>query len=341
MIPTVTNHCKKILFSGKKYDNIIKNKSYIDELKNFFINYKVNNVSNIDDIDDNADINIYEILEVDENIHNSKGITMEYLKNILHHRMKIVLEYIKDKDINVVVCSDHGFLDIKKRKAKSIEFKRFLNEKNLDLESHGRYMSISGLYFDKNIYNILIENLLEKNFYHIITRDQLKDYYLKDKIGNKEIYCYLMYKGSYVSTTNTGEYTHGGITLEEVMIPFAILGKETIEYIPVELEIMKSQVIAGEKSEITVLIKNKNEIDYLEASLFYNGANKKINNIQGNRQITIPVTIKKVGIIPEKLIIKIKVYGEYHKIELDIDIKSVESKKSKISKKLKKSRSLL
>lgn len=340
MIPTVTNHCKKILFTGKKYDNINENISYISGIEEFFKNYKVNSVSNFDDIDDNADINIYEILEMDENIHKSKDITTGYLKSILHHRMRLVLEYIEDKETNVIVCSDHGCVAIKSENTRSIEFRSFIKEKNLELENHGRYMSISGLFFDKNIYNMLIENLLKNDFYHVIPRDQLNNYYLKETIRNKEVYCYIMYKESY-APTRSGECTHGGITMEEVMIPFAILEKNIKEYIPIKLEVINSKVTAGEKGEITILVINKNEIDHLEASLVYNGANKKLHNVEGNKQIAIPVTIKEIGKIPEKITVEIKVYGETHKLEIDVDIESVESKKSKISKKLKKSRSLL
>lgn len=340
MIPTVTNHCKKILFSGKKYNNIEENASYLNEIKSFFSSFKVNSVSNLDDIDENADINIYEILEIDENIHKSKDITIEYLKSILHHRMKLIMEYIKYREIDVVVCTDHGCVAIKNENTRSIEFRNFIKEKNLELENHGRYMSVSGLHFDENIYNILMENLKENGLYHVIERNRLKNFYLKETIRNREVYCYIMYKGNY-APVRSGECTHGGITLEEVMIPFAVLEKKIKKYIPIKLEVINSKVTANEKGEITILLLNENKIDELEISLLYNGASNKLNNINGNKQIDIPLIVKDIGTIPEKIVVEMKVYGKIYKQELYIDIDSIESTKIKISRKLKKSRSLL
>lgn len=340
MIPTVTNHCKKILFSGKKYNDINENMSYADEIKEFFMKYKVNYISKFEDIDENSDINIYEILEMDENIHKSKDLTIEYLKSILHHRMKPVLEYIKEKDTDVVVCTDHGCVAINSENTKNIEFRNFIKEKNLEIENHGRYIRISGLYFDEKIYNVLIESLQKSDLYHVISRDKLNNYYLKETIRNKEVYCYLMYKGKY-APIRSGECTHGGIAMEEVMIPFAVLSKNIKEYRPIKLETKKLKVTANEKDEIILLLINENEIDSLEVSLAYNGASEIFNNIEGNKQIVIPLTIKQIGKIPEKVVIEMKVYGKTQKAELNIDIESLESRKSKISKKLKKSRSLL
>lgn len=338
-VPTVTEYCKKILLGGKKYNQI---DSY--NQSSFDINFdglSVRHIRSIDEMDMNGDIFLYEITEIDKMFHDYRGLDDEFLINALDHKLSNILNYIKNKYVTVVIGTDHGALRLSEENLKSITFRDYLKEKNLTLDNHGRYIKISGEYFDECVYDNLIKKFSQDELYYIIGRDSLKKYYLKEQEGKKEVYCYLIYKDGFYPC-NTGEYNHGGVSLEEVMIPFAILTRNKKEYIEVGVQIVKNTIEEGKISDLKILLENENLLKNISVKLHYNSEELHYESIEGNKEIDIPLNINgRTGEIADILLISFEFEGEKKEIKHPINIMVEENKKKKLNKKLKKSRSLL
>ncbi|WP_320046562.1 PglZ domain-containing protein [uncultured Ilyobacter sp.] len=338
-VPTVTEYCKKILFSGKKYNQIdVYNQTCFD---NNFDGFTTKHIQNIEELEKDGNIFIYEITEIDKMFHDYSELDDEFLLGALDHKLSKILDYIENENMTVVIGTDHGSLHLFEEDLKSIDFREYLNEKNLTIDNHGRYMRISGEYFDEKLYNNLMEKFSKDGLYYLIDRENLKKYYLKETDGKREVYCYLIYKYGYYPY-NTGEYNHGGVSLEEVMIPFAILARNKKEYIEVAIETIKNTVEEGKISDIKILLRNENFLKNVCVKLLYNSDEYKYESIEGNKEIDIPLNINgRTGEIADILSINFEFEGEVKEIKQTINIVVEENKKKKLNQKLKKSRSLL
>ncbi len=338
-VPTVTEYCKKILFNGKKYNQIDSyNQSSFDTN---FDGLSVKRIRSTDEMDMDGDIFLYEITEIDKMFHDYSGLDDEFLLNALDHKLSNVLNYIENNDITVVIGTDHGALKLSEENLRSINFREYLKEKNLTLDNHGRFMRISGEYFDEVVYHNLMKKFAQDDLYYTIGRDSLKKYYLKELEGKKEIYCYLIYKSGFYPY-NTGEYNHGGVSLEEVMIPFVILTRNKKEYVEASVKIVKNTVEEGKISDIKILLENKNLLKNIKIKLCYNSEVMHYESIEGNKEIDIPINInERIGEIADILSISFEFEGEKKEIRYPVNIVVEENKKKKLNKKLKKSRSLL
>ena len=338
-IPTVTSHCKNILYSGKKYNQI--NESPLKEMKDFFYEYNIKQIKNIHEIDDSNDLFLYEILDLDKACHDFGDLNYNFIKAILDKSLKSILEYIKDKDFSVVIGTDHGFTKLNPKNLKSIDFKNYLNQKNLEITNHGRYFKITSDYFDETIYNNLIRKFEEDNIYHIIKKDELDYFYLDKRQNNKIVYCYVVYKNGYFPY-NHSSFNHGGINLEEVMIPFSILSKQRKTFEDIQVEIITKEIYNDKLQDIQILIKNNNNISNLNIKIIHLEKSMTISEIDSNKIINIPIILKgRLGEFIDTLKIEFEFDGEIKSYKYPLNLIIKENSKNKLNKKLKKSRSLL
>lgn len=338
-IPTVTSHCKNILYSGKKYNQI--NEPPLKEMKGFFYEHSIKQIKNIHEIDDDNDLFLYEILDLDKACHDFGDLNYSFIKAILDKSLKSVLEYIKDKDFSVVIGTDHGFTKLNSSNLKSIDFKNYLNEKGLEITNHGRYFKITSNYFDETIYNNLINKFEEDNIYHIIKKDELDDFYLDKRQNNKIVYCYIVYKSGYFPY-NHSNFNHGGINLEEVMIPFSILSKKQKTFEDIDVEIITKEIYNDKLQDIQILIKNNNNILDLNIEIVHLEKLLTVSQLDSNKIINIPVTLKgRLGDFIDIIKINFEFEGESKSYKYPLNLIIKENNKNKLNKKLKKSRSLL
>lgn len=342
-IPTVTSYCKKILYNGKKY-NQIYNGDQIKGITNLFFERKFKKIDNCSELFEcfgDYDVFLYEILDLDYFLHNINELDLNYINNSINVKLDKLFSSLKAEDLNVIVMTDHGAIKLDDSGLKSIDFRDYLNENNLQLENHGRYIKIYGSYFDGLVYNNLKEKFCESTVYNCIDRENMNKYYLPVVESNKENYFYLIYKNNFYPKS-TGNYNHGGISLEEVMIPFGVFSTDRKEYKKIEIEVKNNILEADKISEIKLLVKNINEINKFKIKLVNINIEEHIPYFDGNKLIQLPI---KISHIEEKImdIIEIEFYFLDEKIEMKIpiDIFVKENKVKKFNEKIKNSRSLL
>lgn len=342
-IPTVTSYCKKILYNGKKYNQIDSNDK-IKGISNLFFERrfkKIDDSTQLFEFFNDYDVFLYEIVDIDYILHNISEVDLNYINNSINVKLDKIFSDFKAEDLNVIVMTDHGAIKLDDSGLKSIDFKDYLNDNNLQLENHGRYIKIYGSYFDENIYSNLKEKFYNNAIYNCIDRENMNKYYLPIVESNKENYFYLIYKNNFYPK-RTGKYTHGGISLEEVMVPFGIFTTERKVYEDIEIEIKNNIVETDKVSEIKLLVKNTNEVSKFKIKLVNINVEEDISYFDGNKLIQLPIKISHIeGKIIDILEIEFYFFDEKKEIKMPIDIIVKENKVKKFNEKIKNSRSLL
>lgn len=335
-VPTITSYCKRILYTGKKYNQIESGDGF---------RYDVVKISSIDDfnnLDRECDY-LYEIVDLDNFFHSIKDLTEEYLQNSIQLKLDKILGNINIENHNLIIMTDHGAVKLKEEGLSSFsKYKNILDEKNLQMENHGRYIKIYSSYYDHELYEELNAHFSKDEDFYLIDRDKMHKYYLPLAEKDKENYLYLLYKyGKYPK--KTGEYNHGGISLEEVMIPFGVFKTEKREYVPVDIEIKSEEIRNDSKAELDILFKNSNIIQNFRVRLKYQEYEREILEIQGNKKLQIPLKLSpELGDkFSDILELDFYVDNQSYKIQKLLEIKLVKSQKDIINRKLKNSRSLL
>ncbi|MGL5934245.1 MAG: hypothetical protein ACRCZI_01330 [Cetobacterium sp.] len=334
-VPTVTSYCKKILYSGKKYNQI-------DAGDNF--KYSVNKISSVDEfenLNENSDY-LYEIIDLDNFFHSIKDLTDEYLQNSIELKLNKLFQNLDKEKFNIIIMTDHGAMKLPNDGLSSFsKYKNILNEKNLQIENHGRYIKVYSNYYDDEVYSELYNHFKNDDDFYIINREEMNKFYLPVAEREKENYFYFIYKyGKYPK--KTGEYNHGGISFEEVMIPFGIFKSEKKEYIPVQIDLKSEEIKNDSRAELDILVKNSNIIQKLNLKLKYQNYEKDFKEIEGNRKIQIPLQLSEgMEMFSDILEVEFYVDGEKHQLQKFIEVKLLKNQKEVINKKLKKSRSLL
>ncbi|GCD11657.1 alkaline phosphatase family protein [Clostridium tagluense] len=342
-IPTVTSYCKKILYNGKKY-NQIDHGNQLKGIVNLFFERKfkkLDNCSELFECFDDYDVFLYEILDLDYFFHNINELDLNYISSSINVKLDKLFSKLKAEDLNVIVMTDHGAIKLDASGLKSMDFKDYVSDNNLQLENHGRYVKIYGSYFDELIYNNLKEKFDKSSVYNCIDRENMNKYYLPVVEANRENYFYLIYKNNFYPKS-TGKYNHGGISLEEVMIPFGVFTTERKQYSNIEIEVKSNSIEIDKISEIKLLIKNTNEITKFKIKLVNLEIEDYIPYFDGNKLIQLPIKISRAE---EKIIdiLEVEFYFLDEKVEMKIPIEIFvkENKVNKFNEKIKNSRSLL
>ncbi|MGL4999083.1 MAG: hypothetical protein ACRC5W_05010 [Cetobacterium sp.] len=335
-IPTVTSYCKRILYCGKKYNQI--------ELGDNF-KYPVNKIVSIDDfesLENNTDY-LYEIIDLDNFFHSIKDLSDEYLQNSIELKLNKLFQNIDKDNFNIVIMTDHGAIKLSDDGLASFsKYKNILNEKKLQMENHGRYIKIYSDYYDDELCSQLYKYMVEDEDFYIITREEMNRYYLPVVEKDKENYFYLIYKyGKYPK--KTGEYNHGGISLEEVMIPFGIFKSELREYIPVQIDIKSEEIKNDSKAELDILIQNNNIIQNVKLKLKYQEYEKEYIELDGNKKIQIPLKLLENLKDSYSDILEAEFYFDDKKYNFEkyIEVKVIKSQKEIMNKKMKSNRQIL
>ena len=335
-IPSVTSYCKKILYTGKKY-NQIENKDYFKvDIKNVTDIQELNNTEN-----DNL---LYEILDLDSLFHGIKGLTEESIYTFLKAKLDKVLNEIEQEKYNIIIMTDHGTTKLYEEGFSSFaEYRNILSDKGLEIENHGRYIKVYSKSFRSELYDELNSyfNNQERDFY-IINRENMSKYYLPVAENSIENYFYFIYKyGKYPK--NTSEYNHGGISYEEIFIPYGIFKKEPKEFNPISLEVKTPELKNSIRSEIIILLKNSNILQNVKIKLKYQEFEKEYSELEGNKLIQVPLKIDEnfEGEYTDIVEVEYIFEGKLEIFKSSISINILKNQKATINKKLKQSRALL
>jgi len=265
MIPTETEVCKKCLFSGESERNSLGNKTYeriIEKDWSGFMGSKkfiylpnlgaLNKIRRVE-----HDVYFLNYLSIDELLHEDEDELGKPHREEVYHRLKTlvdsVISFAKrlgiERKLSIYICSDHGSTKIQAQISNSID-RKYYDAKSED--KHHRFVVVS----DAQIQNL--PSHVESDCYVI----------RKEEYGLLENY--LIAKGYNRFVKTTGKfYVHGGLSPEEVIIPFAVFRKVIAE--PKELVIYLTQNTFrySVKSTIKFDIGNINdyEVTNIEASV--------------------------------------------------------------------------
>ncbi|MGL4988866.1 MAG: hypothetical protein ACRC5F_06470 [Cetobacterium sp.] len=335
-IPTVTSYCKKMLYTGKKYNQIESQDTFKTDVK------KLSSIDEFQDLDNSSDY-LYEIIDLDNFFHSIKDLTDEYLQNSIELKLNKLFSSIDVEKFNIVVMTDHGAMKLYDDGFESFsKYKSILNDNELLTENHGRYIKIYSTDYRDNLYNEMKDYLGKDDNFYIIDREEMNRYYLPIAEKGKENYFYCIYKyGKYPK--KTGEYNHGGISFEEVFIPYGVFKTEKKEYTEIQLVINSKEIRNSSKAELDILLENKNSIQKLKLKLKYGGTEIEYFDINANRKILMPLNLheNKEGEHRDILEVEVLVDGKTYCFEQSIVVEILKSKKAAINKKVKSSRSLL
>lgn len=334
-IPTVTSYCKNILYSGQKYNQLeSKNNFKMDVLK----------ISTAYELKSEIESNnfLYEIIDLDKFFHEIKELTNEYLESVLELKLNNLLKYINKDEFDIIVMTDHGAMKLDKDDLTSFKYRDTLLKENFQIENHGRYIKIYSEIYNEKKYNEIEKMLREDDSYYIITRDDMAKYYLPCSEKGKENYFYLIYKyGKYPK--RTGEFNHGGISLEEVIIPYGVFRTEIKEFKALEIELKTNELKNTLNAELDVLIINDNFVQKLIIKSKYREYEKTYLNFEGNKRIKIPLNLDKEfeGTLDDILELEYYIDNQKYILNKYIKVNILRNSVLNFNKKLKNSRSLL
>ncbi|MGY0394108.1 hypothetical protein [Fusobacterium sp. SYSU M8A802] len=349
-IPTLTSYCKKVLYYGKKY-NLIENNDYQFGLQELFPEkeiLKLQERSQFDELITNDKLFLYEIIDLDNLFHETKDIPKDFLaETLIGLRLNDLLKNINPEEYSIILMTDHGAKKLKKDEKFNFNLRTYLQEKGLECEVQGRSIKIYGDFYNKELYETVKERLGEEKYYHVIPREKFSEFYLPITERGCENYFLLLNKFS-SGPSGAGDFTHGGISLEEVMIPFAVLSNKQKSYEKITISILSDNLIENKIKDIEILIKNNNELKnikcYLKTYNIYQLNEIKFLEWKGNKQINIPIKLENFNsnILNDNLIIEFEIENikmqEVFPIVLKVEKEQI---KDILNKKLRNSRSLL
>jgi hypothetical protein len=291
MIPTETDVCKKSLFSGELERKSLGNKSYEeiieDGWKSFVEGKKFKYLSKIGKLNDittiEHDIYFLNFCGIDEILHKDSDELGKSHKEEVSHNLETlvntVISFAKRLGIEhkllIYLCTDHGSTKIQGGTENVID-RKYYDSKSED--KHHRFVTVS---------DAQIENLpshVENNCY-VLHKDE---YGLLENV--------LIAKGyGRFKKTSENFYVHGGLTPEEVIVPFAVFRMMEVEPRNILVHLEQNIFRYKAKSKIKVTISNINEYDIDDVEVMIKNSNVEteslyINKIKPKKQVLKEIT---------------------------------------------------
>ena len=290
MVPTETEVCKKCLFSGESERVSVKNRTYkqiIEEDWSIFLSdKKIKYLSNLGALkkkrEKEYDMYFLNYCNVDELLHKDEdelGINhLEKIYNELANFVFLVIDFskrlkIEDK-LSIYICSDHGSTKIQEKMPNYID-RKYYNNKSED--KHHRFVTVS----DSQIDNL--PSHVESNCYVI----------KKDEFGLTENILIAKGYSRFVRTT-TKYYVHGGLSPEEVIVPFVVFRKVSEEPKEILFYLEQNTFRYSVKSSILFNLGNVNdyEVNNVEIGIRNNNIESeyvKFRRIKAKDKINIEI----------------------------------------------------
>lgn len=356
MIPSITSVSRTALICGNTYERLIREKqnliythSVLDEERQFkrsFKEFKAEYcLGGADEIqiflEKKADIYAFVFSQTDGVLHAAGDSSKKTIESLIAVQINKIVEALKNnEDMVIIVSTDHGSI-----KVKDMEQKYFDVPDELVVEQHGNSIEISGESFNNDLNNKLI-NSINLDAWICIYRDDLINYGLPlVNFSGRQVYVWAFPKTGYFAGKKTSGFTHGGLTMQETIIPFGIFRKQPKEYIDIVAEISSSYLFLDELSFIDINIFNPNNfsIKRIEILSKTTGVNMEFTDIEmkGKRKGKIQFVLKNNYCLDDKFKdkLEIKIFYlndikiDYLNIDYTYQKKTVSSINSEMAKK--------
>jgi hypothetical protein len=339
MIPTETSVCKRSLFSGEPEINILGNKSYEQIIHDAWSGYmgskKFKFLSNLGALNKirsvEHEVYILNYCNIDELFHKDEEELGRphreevgyYLQNLVNSVVNFSKRLRIEHKFSIYICSDHGSTKIQSTASNTIDRKYY---KTKSEDKHHRFVTATDLQ---------VQNLpshVESNAYVL----RKEEYGLLENVIIARGY-------SRFKKTNGRYYIHGGLSPEEVIVPFAVFNKLIVEPKEIIIHLLQDTFRYSVKSniELEILNINDHEIVDITVDILNSNVESKIGrvneiNAKSKAVLEIPSRFKKIPYEKEKkyLIIKIiyqmlgKIYNQQN--EIPIVVKSIVEQKSNL-----------
>ncbi|MEA2066247.1 MAG: PglZ domain-containing protein [Thermotogota bacterium] len=296
MIPTETEVCKKCLLSGEPERNSIGNKSYKqiieDDWYRFIGNKKFVYLSNLGALNKikkaEHDVYFLNYCNIDELLHKDEDELGKPHREEVYHRIKTLVDLVIsfarrlgiEHNLSIYICSDHGSTKIQAETTNYID-RKYYDAKSED--KHHRFVAVS----ERQMQNL--PSHVENNCYVI----------RKKEYGLLENYLIAKGYGRFVKTTGKF-YVHGGLSPEEVVVPFAVFNKIMAEPKQILVYLSQNTFRYSVKSTIKLNIGNTNEYEIVNIVIDIRNSNiecqsPKVMRVEpkGRVQVEIPARFKK------------------------------------------------
>lgn len=365
LIPTVTNISRLSLFSGNKYKTIIDEKSkglysfsYNDEhkhLKRFFKNVNIGFAIGGKEkfrelIDEDRDLYAFIYSESDKVLHGLTDINEHIIYYILKEQLDNIVKEMEnksDEEFYLIITTDHGTIDINNLEGISIEKHvfQFLEKYSIDFNFHGKYIRVfSDSMISENIYNEIYRYFKGLNYFYILRIEDFDRFFLPKIENGKYNLFYLICKYNYYLKNSTkSSNTHGGFSMDETIIPFAVFTKKSKDIRKVYIS-LDGNLFYNTNSELKVKIVNPNDFDIKNLHLSIKPLiNDYVIDYIGKRatkDFKINLIPREMGTIKVDISIKYSKFGQEMKITDTKMIEIKEDLKTRISEDIKRSRRL-
>ena len=296
MMPTETEVCKKCLLSGEPERNSIGNKSYKqiieDDWSRFIGNKKFAYLPNLGALNEikkaEHDVYFLNYCSIDELLHKDEDELGKPHREEVYHRIKTLVDLVIsfarrlgiEHNLSIYICSDHGSTKIQAETTNYID-RKYYDAKSED--KHHRFVAVS----ETQMQNL--PSHVENNCYVI----RKKEYGLLEN--------YLIAKGYSRFVKTTGKfYVHGGLSPEEVVVPFAVFNKIMVKPKEILVYLSQNTFRYSVKSTIKLNIGNTNKYEIVNIVIDIRNSNiecqfPKIMRVEpkGRVQVEIPARFKK------------------------------------------------
>jgi hypothetical protein len=363
MIPSVTSVSRLSLFAGNSYKNIVYDKAndiypfdFRDEkghIINYFSNkkvlYTVGGTERFNSIiKEDADIYVFIFSDADEIFHGLKDLNKDIVYSIFRLQVSNLLKSIKkhiDDDVKILVTTDHGSINISRAKPIRNEHlaKNYCEENGIICSIHGKFLKLySKQDVKEDVYKKIHDYYINSGVWHVIDRSKMESFGLPKYEGKYSVLFYLLAKyGYYLSGRGTN--THGGISMNETIIPYAVM--EKTRYVIRDLVIdLSGDLVCNQQSNLTINLYNPNEFRikdvHVKMKPIYFVKHLDTIEAKSEKSINICLVPQYRGQVSNVLEANYKKYGQditkKYNVELDIN----ENIRDRISRAVDKARNL-
>ncbi|HCS73737.1 MAG TPA: hypothetical protein DIW17_07670 [Clostridiales bacterium] len=268
MLPSITSVSRIALLSGKSYDALLKEKraglfkhGVFDEsqqLQRFFATRKVAfKIGGLDDLSEliqqDADFYTFIYSQADHILHGAGDINRNALKAMMEEFIQELLKRLESKPgMLLAISTDHGSIKVSSKQQISLPL-----AEGFTAEAHGNSVYL----WQENEWTGLsgVEANIDSEKWYILRGDKMEEYGLPlwDKNERKSV-AWLFPRNQYYVGRKSGNYTHGGLSMQETIIPYGIFRKQNLIYQQLWIEIGSYHMIVEENSYMEIIVFNPN-----------------------------------------------------------------------------------